>query len=466
MAEIRKRAKALSVSPLKASQPMGAALAFLGIQRAIPMLHGSQGCTAFGKIFFVRHFREPIPLQTSAMDQVSAIMGADDNVVEGLRVICEKSRPALIGLPTTGLSETQGADIQGAVKAFRARYPQYHDTAVVALSTPDFVGCLESGFAAALSAMIETLVPADGATRPGTRPRQVNLLCGSGLTPGDVEALKDLVASFGLRPVALPDLSDSLDGHLIDADFSPLSVGGMPVAEFATLGDAVATLAVGPSVFPAASLLQERTGVPVHHFDHLLGLEATDALLMALTKISGAGVPARLERERARLTDAMVDTHFMLGQARFAIAADPDMLLGFSRFLVSMGAETSVAVTPARSAALGRVASATVQLGDLEDLEMLVRERGAEMIVGNSHALDSAQRLGLPLLRAGFPLYDQLGGHQRVWIGYGGARQLLFELANTLLTGDHHGIAPYRSRYARKSAEETAHAPATSFETH
>ena len=49
------------------------------------MMHGSQGCTAFGKVFFVRHFREPIPLQTTAMDQVSTVMGADENVIEGLR---------------------------------------------------------------------------------------------------------------------------------------------------------------------------------------------------------------------------------------------------------------------------------------------------------------------------------------------------------------------------------------------
>jgi nitrogenase molybdenum-iron protein NifN len=59
----------------------------------------------------VRHFREPIPLQTTAMDQVSSIMSADENVIEGLRVLCEKNSPELIGLPTTGLSETQGCDM-------------------------------------------------------------------------------------------------------------------------------------------------------------------------------------------------------------------------------------------------------------------------------------------------------------------------------------------------------------------
>ena len=92
MSEIIKRKKALSVSPLKASQTIGAALAFLGFHRAMPMLHGSQGCTAFGKVFFVRHFREPIPLQTTAMDQVTTVMGSEESVVEGLKTIAEKQR--------------------------------------------------------------------------------------------------------------------------------------------------------------------------------------------------------------------------------------------------------------------------------------------------------------------------------------------------------------------------------------
>ncbi|HDY69483.1 MAG TPA: nitrogenase iron-molybdenum cofactor biosynthesis protein NifN, partial [Actinobacteria bacterium] len=82
MAKIIKRNKALSVSPLETNRAMGASLAFLGINRAIPMLHGSQGCAAFAKVFFVRHFREPIPLQTTAMDQVSTVMGAEDNIIE------------------------------------------------------------------------------------------------------------------------------------------------------------------------------------------------------------------------------------------------------------------------------------------------------------------------------------------------------------------------------------------------
>lgn len=449
MAEIIKRQKAMSVSPLKASQPVGGALAFLGLHRAIPMLHGAQGCTAFAKVFFVRHFREPIPLQTTAMDQVSSVMGADENVVEGLRAICEKSSPAVIGLLTTGLSETQGTDIKRSVRDFRTAYPEYDHIAVVPVTTPDFTGCAETGYAAAVAAMIETLVKpaAEAGTKPGRRPRQVNVLAGAMLTPGDLEALKEAIEAFGLRPNLLPDLSDSLDGHLTEMDFSPVTIGGTPVGEFAALGDAAATLVVGRSLGHAADLLHARTGVPDYRFDSLMGLVESDRLVLALKQISGNPVPERIERQRTQLQDAMLDTHFMIGQARVAIAADPDLLLAFSRLLTGMGAEIVAAVASARAESLADVPTEAVKIGDLEDLEIAAREGHAELVVGNSHALATAERLGLPLLRAGFPQYDVLGGYQKTWIGYRGTRQALFELANMLGGQERHVVAPYHSIY-------------------
>ncbi len=453
MTEIIKRKKALSVSPLKASQTIGAALAFLGFRRAMPMLHGSQGCTAFGKVFFVRHFREPIPLQTTAMDQVTTVMGSEESVVEGLRAISEKSAPSLLGVPTTGLSETQGSDVRMAVQQFRQKHPEYDAIPVVPVSTPDYTGCLETGFAKALEAILQTLVPsADAAgTKPGNRQHQVNVLVGPSLTPGDLEELKDLIEIFGLRAVVIPDLSDSLDGHLGAEDFSPLTIGGAEVTELQTLGDAQATLVIGASLYKAADVLQKLTGVPDYRFEHLMGLEAVDRFIDALHRISNQPVPAKLERQRAQLQDAMLDCHFMLGMSRFALAADPDLLLGFSQMLAGVGAETVAAVAPVNAPALQQVATETIKIGDLEDLEILARENAAEILITNSHGVETAQRLGIPLLRAGFPQYDQLGGYQKTWIGYRGSRQTLFDLANIMLTLEKGEIHPYRSIYAQKT---------------
>ncbi|MDR3632221.1 MAG: nitrogenase iron-molybdenum cofactor biosynthesis protein NifN [Isosphaeraceae bacterium] len=449
---VLRRSKALSVSPLKASATIGASLAFMGLDRAMPLMHGAQGCTAFGKVFFVRHFREPIPLQTTAMDQISSVMGADENIVEALHAVCSKHKPSLIGLPTTGLAETQGADIRGAVRQFRERYPEFDGIAVVPVNTPDFSGCFESGFAAAVRELIEVLVPETRAKRPAIPRRRgrVNVLAGPALTVGDLETLEELIESFGLTPVIVPDLADSLDGHLTEDEFNPLTYGGATVAEIATLGDSDATLVVGRSLERAADLLQEKTGVPEYRFDYLLGLEAVDALVYCLHRISGREVPKKLERQRSQLQDAMVDTHFMIGQTRVAIAADPDLLLGFSQCLTQMGAEVVAAVAPAAGPALASVPVDRVQIGDLEDLEKAARERRAELLFGNSHAVDSAERLGLPIVRAGFPQYDLIGGYQRTFIGYRGTRQLLFDLANLLAEQRAHAIPPYRSIYSQK----------------
>lgn len=444
MADILKRAKPLAVNPLKVSQPVGASLAFLGLKNALPMLHGSQGCTAFGKVFFVRHFREPIPLQTTAMDQVSTVMGADENVVEGLKTICEKSKPEIIGLPTTGLSETQGTDIKRLVKQFRETYPQFDHIAVVPVNTPDYIGSLESGFALAVEAIIDGMVKKSALA--GRRHKQVNVLASSMLTPGDIENIKEWIEAFGLRPVVLPDIGDSLDGHLVPQENTPLTLGGTPKAEIESMGESIATLVIGRSLFKAADLLEERTGVPTLRFDHLMGLDASDAFTHALANLSGLPVPEKLERQRAQLQDAMVDTHFMTGFTRIALALDPDLLLAFGDFLVGVGAQIVAAVAPARAESLVDVPCAAVQIGDLEDLERSAKLADAQLLISNSHAAQSAARLHLPLLRAGFPQYDFVGGYARPWVGYRGARQALFDLANLFL-GQHHDIPAYRSIY-------------------
>lgn len=309
-----------------------------------------------------------------------------------------------------------------------------------------------SGFAKAVEAIINTLVPeaSEAGTQPGKRKRQVNVLVGSFLTPGDLEELKDIIEMFGLRPVVIPDLSDSLDGHLGGNDFSPLTIGGTPVSEMQTVGDAVATLVIGHSMYKAADALNKRTGVPDHRLAHLMGLDAVDELVNALQYISGETVPIKLERQRAQLQDAMLDCHFMLGMARIAIASDPDLLVAFEQMLAGVGAETVAAVSPVNAPVLQSVHTQSVKIGDLEDLEQIASDKSAELLIANSHGAESAERLCIPLMRAGFPQYDTLGGYQKTWIGYRGTRQTLFDMANIMLTLEKGEIHPYQSLYAQK----------------
>ena len=70
-------------------------------------------------------------------------------------------------------------------------------------------------------------------------------------------------------------------------------------------------------------------------------------------------------------------------------------------------------------------------MGDLEDLEEA--GRGADLLVANSNGRQAAQKLGVKAhLRTGYPVFDRLGAHQKVWVGYRGTMNLVFEVANLL----------------------------------
>ena len=87
-----------------------------------------------------------------------------------------------------------------------------------------------------------------------------------------------------------------------------------------------------------------------------------------------------------------------------------------------------------------------MQIGDLARLEELAHHHGAELVIANSHAIELAQRLDVGLLPAGYPLNRHAGSHTRLWIGYEGSRQLLYQLDN-LLARHQQLLSPYCSRF-------------------
>ncbi|PWB79630.1 MAG: nitrogenase iron-molybdenum cofactor biosynthesis protein NifN [Methylocystaceae bacterium] len=450
MTEILTPTKPLAVNPLKASQPIGASLAFMGLADCMPLEHGARGCTSFNKLFFMRHFNEPIPLQTTAMDQTTTILGADANVIEALATICAKNEPKIIGLVTTGLSEMQGADVPRTVQEFRRKHPEFAGVAIVPVSASDTLGCLETGFSASVEAMIRTLVPRRPIARK--KSRHVNVLASASLTPGDLEELRAWIEAFGLTPIVLPDIGSSLDGHLIDAGYATLTYGGTARAEIEAMGESVATLVIGRSLCGAADLLKEQTGVSDWRFDQLIGIDDCDAFTRALSDISGMAVPPQFERKRSQLTDAMVDCQFQFGGAKIGVSGDADLVGALTCFFHGMGSHVVAAVASAEAPRLEDLPIASVVIGDLEDFETLVREGEIDLIVANSHGAEIARRTGAALLRAGFPVYDAYGAHADAWIGYGGTRRLIFSAAN-LLSNHYQELRPYVSRYRSEAAE-------------
>ncbi|NML16114.1 nitrogenase iron-molybdenum cofactor biosynthesis protein NifN [Azohydromonas caseinilytica] len=433
MALVTESRKAAAVNPLKMSQPLGASYAFMGLASCMPVMHGSQGCTSFGLVLLVRHFKEAIPLQTTAMNEATTIMGGYDNLEKALLNIRSRARPRLIAICSTGLTETKGDDVEAFVRLAQDKHPELHDTAVVYASTPDYVGAFQDGWAAAVTALVSRL-PRQNEPKVA---RKVAVLPGCHLTPGDIEELREIIGSFGLRPVFAPDMSGSLDGHIPEGWLGH-TLGGTTLDELLALGGAQHAIAIGEQMRPAAQALQARCGVPYTLFDRLTGLTATDDFIRFLSRLSGRPVSMKLRRQRSQLVDAMLDGHFHFGNVRVALGAEPDLLWAAGSFLAEMGAELSVAVTTTKSPLLERLPTAEVLIGDLEDFERSAQAAGCDLLITHSHGRQAAQRLGKPLFRLGIPMFDRIGNSHVCHVGYRGSRNFVFEVGNLLMDQIHH----------------------------
>ena len=415
--------KAATVNPQKNSPALGATMAYMGINNMLGLLHGAQGCSTFIRLQLSRHYKESIALNATAMSEDSAIFGGWDNLKKGIGRVIDKFHPEVVGVMTSGLTETMGDDVQSAIVHFRQENPEVNHIPIIHAATPDYCGSLQEGYAAAVEAIVATLP--EGGTPVAL---QVNLLPGAHLTPADVEELKELVEAFGLTVLTIPDISNAMDGH-IDEVVSPLSTGGISVGDIRKGGRSVATLYVGDSLAKAALKLKEKFGIPAYGFTSLTGLDETDRFMETLSAISGRPIPEKQRRWRSRLMDAMVDSHYQFGTKKVAIALESDNLKTMTRFLADMGCEIQAALSATRTRGLDALPCANVFVGDLEDLEEAAR--GADLIVANSNGRQAAAKLKIGAhLRTGMPVFDRLGAHHKVWVGYRDTLNLVFETAN------------------------------------
>ena len=412
-----------TVNPQKNSPALGATLAFLGIDRMLGLLHGAQGCSTFIRLQLSRHFKEPVALNCTSMSEDTAIFGGWENLKKGLKKVIEKFNPGVVGVMTSGLTETMGDDVRSAITHFRMENPKLEEVPVIYASTPDYCGSLQEGYAAAVEAIVST-IPEGG----GMIPDRINILPGSFLTPADVEEIREICEAFGLDPVVIPDISRALDGH-VDETVSALSTGGSSIDRIREAGRSAATLYIGDSLVKAALHLGEMFGIPAYGLTSVTGIAEADLLMEILSLISGRPIPEKFRRQRSRLMDAMVDSHYQFGNKKITLALEGDLLKVMTGFLAGMGCKIQAAISATRVRGLDALPVENVFVGDLEDLEGVAA--GSNLLVANSNGRQAAAKLGgIPHLRAGLPVFDRLGAHQKMWVGYKGTMNLIFETAN------------------------------------
>ena len=59
----------------KLCKPLGASIAFKGVEGCVPFLHGSQGCATYMRRYIISHFNEPIDIASSSLGEKHAVYG-------------------------------------------------------------------------------------------------------------------------------------------------------------------------------------------------------------------------------------------------------------------------------------------------------------------------------------------------------------------------------------------------------
>ncbi len=423
----------------KLCKPLGACLAFRGVEGAVPFLHGSQGCATYMRRYIISHFNEPINIASSALGEKDAVYGGGRNLKQGLTNVSAKYRPKLIGIATTCLTETIGDDVKMILSEYRRDYTDAGELPVlVAVSTPSYSGSHMEGFHAAVRGLVEAL--SEGGPRNGT----LNILPGL-VSPADLRHLKSILAEFGLNTTILPDISETLDGPAL-ADCPLIPEGGTTIAAIKAMGRAKATIEFGLTLpdDTGGPYLEKNCKVKNHRLPMPLGIRATDRFLNLLAELSGQPISDSLQTTKGRLIDALVDGHKYLAGKTAVLYGEEDLVVGLAGFLAEIGVRPVLCASGGQS---GRFKAAITEVLEglpgeapevFEGMDFYeIAERAAalkpDLIVGHSKGYSLARKLAIPLIRVGFPIHDRIGGQRILHLGYEGAQQLFDLIVNELI---------------------------------
>lgn len=432
----------------KLCTPLGACLAFRGVEGAIPLLHGSQGCSTYIRRYLISHFREPIDIASSNFSEDTAIFGGKKNFTAAVKNIRNQYQPELIAVATTCLTETIGEDMNGLFHDYMAENWEEGHPQMLHVSTPSFRGTHMDGFHHAVKSIVEALAVS------GPRCRRVNLFPGM-VSTSDLRYLKEILSDFGLQYTLLPDYSESMDGETW-SEYEKLPSGGTPIKAVQSTGSSQLSIEFGHTLAgnkTAGTFLEERFAVPNRPIGMPIGLRETDAFFELLGTASGRTAPIKYKQERGRLVDALVDGHKYVFGKRAVVYGEEDLVVGLTAFLLEIGVEPvicasggeskrlaasieAVRSTPARKSA----AKMEIMEGvDFAEIGELAEKAKPDFLIGNSKGYKIAKKLGVPLIRCGFPIHDRIGGHRLLHLGYRGAQMLYDQIVNALLEAKQEG---------------------------
>ncbi len=445
--------EALTVNPAKACQPLGAILAAVGFAETLPFVHGSQGCVAYFRSHFTRHFKEPFSAVSSSMTEDAAVFGGQNNLIDGLATSYNLYKPKMIAVSTTCMAEVIGDDLQAFITNAKAANSVPQEFPVPFAHTPSFVGSHITGYDNMLKGILSNLTEGK---KTETKNGKINFIPGFETYIGNMREVKRLAEVMGVNYTLLADNSEYLDSP--NTGEYKMYPGGTPLEDAADSINAESTIAfqaysTTKTLEYIAKEWQQPTAVV-----RPIGIRGTGEFLMKLSALTGKPIPQELADERGRAVDALTDSQAWLHGKRVAMYGDPDLVIGLTQFLLEVGAEPVHIVVTNSNDTFERELQAILDSSpfgknakiwggkDLWHMRSLLFTEPVDLLIGNSYGKYLWRDTKTPFVRIGYPIFDRHHLHRYATYGYQGTINLLNWIVNTLLDElDRNTIIPAKT---------------------
>ncbi|HLF95811.1 MAG TPA: nitrogenase molybdenum-iron protein subunit beta [Methylococcaceae bacterium] len=441
----------LTVNPAKACQPLGASLCAVGFDKTLVYIHGSQGCIAYFRTYFNRHFKEPFAIIADSMTEDAAVFGGQKNMHEGLANAKALYGAEMIAVSTTCMAEVIGDDLNAFINNAKNEGNVPKEFPIPFAHTPSFVGSHVTGWDNMMEGILRyfTLNTMEGKA-PGQNGK-INIIPGFETYLGNFRVIKRMLKEMDVDYSFLSDPEEVLDTPA-DGEFR-MYAGGTTQAEVKDAPNSYTTFLLQPLQLEKTRKFIENTwNYEVPKLNIPMGVDWTDEFLMKVSEVTGKPIPESLAKERGRLVDMMTDSHAWLHGKKMALFGDPDFVMGMTKILMEFGVEPTHIVCNNGSKrwakAMEKViasspygVNAKVYPGaDLWHLRSLCFTDKPDFLIGNSYGkyiqrdtVHKGPEFEVPLIRIGFPIFDRHHLHRMTTLGYEGAMYILTTLTNAVL---------------------------------
>ncbi len=443
--------KHITIDPAKACQPLGAVLCALGFEKTLPYVHGSQGCVAYFRTYFNRHFKEPVAAVSDSMTEDAAVFGGQNNMYHGLQNAYALYKPEVIAISTTCMAEVIGDDLNAFIG--NAKDGKYipEDLPTPFAHTPSFVGSHVTGWDNMFEGILRYFTASDMQDKEVGSNGKINIVPGFETYLGNYRVIRRMLEEMNVDYSFLCDPSEVLDTPA-DGEYR-MYAGGTPIAEVKDAPNAITTLFLQPDqLVKTGKLVKGEWHHDVPALQIPMGLEWTDNFVMKVSELTGKPIPESITKERGRLVDMMTDSHAWLHDVSISLYGDPDFVMGMSKFLTELGCEVKHVLChnankrwrkkmEAQLKESPYSENAQVFIGkDLWHFRSLMFTEKPDLMIGNTYAKfierdtkAKGPEFEVPLVRIGFPIFDRHHLHRHTTLGYEGAMQMLTTLVNEVL---------------------------------